>query len=95
MRLIDTEVVLDIASAHFGDQTVNNLHVKLRALKGLIEASDMTGNLYGGKLAATWQLGRQGQYRYLQDRRQAHASRYCQRPEQQPNQHRSSPATLP
>lgn len=52
MRLIDTEVVLDIASATFSGQTVTDLHVKLRALKGLIEASDITGNLYGGKLAA-------------------------------------------
>ena len=56
MRLIDTEVVLDVASAHFGDHTVNNLHVKLRALKGMINATDMTGNLHGGRLVGSGSL---------------------------------------
>ena len=60
LRLIDTQAVLDIQSARFGDHTVNNLHVNLRALNGLIEVSDLTGNLYGGKVTATATLDARG-----------------------------------
>jgi AsmA protein len=60
LRLIDTQAVLDIKSARFGDHTVTNLHINLRALNGLIEVSDLTGNLYGGELAATATLDGRG-----------------------------------
>ena len=68
LRLIDTQAVLDIKSARFGDHTVNNLHVNLRALNGLIEVSDLTGNLYGGELAATATLDGRGDTASLKTR---------------------------
>ena len=68
LRLIDTKAVLDIKRARFGDHTVNNLHVNLRALNGLIEVSDLTGNLYGGELAATATLDGRGNAASLKTR---------------------------
>ena len=68
LRLIDTQAALDIQSARFGDHTVNNLHVSLRALNGLIEVSDLTGNLYGGELAATATLDGRGDTASLKTR---------------------------
>jgi AsmA protein len=68
LRLIDTQAVLDIKSARFGDHTVNNLHINLRALNGLIEVSDLTGNLYGGELAATATLDGRGDTASLKTR---------------------------
>ena len=53
LRLIDTRAVLDVKSARFGRHVVSDLHMNLRALKGLIKVSDLTGNLHGGELAAT------------------------------------------
>jgi uncharacterized protein involved in outer membrane biogenesis len=53
LRLIDTHAVLDIEQAHFDAHTVNNLHVDLRALNGLIQVSALTGILHGGKLEAS------------------------------------------
>jgi AsmA protein len=68
LRLIDTQAVLDIKSARFGDHTVNNLHVNLRAINGLIEVSDLTGNLYGGELIGTVTMDGRGDTASLKTR---------------------------
>ncbi|HEY6131024.1 MAG TPA: AsmA family protein [Halioglobus sp.] len=56
LRSIDAHTVLDVEKARFGALTVNKLHVNLRALDGLIQATDVTGGLYGGTLSASASL---------------------------------------
>ena len=50
IRLIDTRAELTIAKAVLDKHTVNNLHIKLRAVDGVIDVSTLTGDLHGGKL---------------------------------------------
>lgn len=52
IRAIDTRAELRIDQARFDAHTVQNLQLKLRAVDGIIQLTQLTGELHGGKLAA-------------------------------------------
>lgn len=52
LRAIDTRAALRVESARFGAHTIENLSLRLRALEGVIELSEVSGRLHGGQLAA-------------------------------------------
>lgn len=52
LRSIDTRAVLNIEQATFDVHTVNDLQVNMRALDGVIEVNQLTGELHGGQLDA-------------------------------------------
>ncbi len=56
LRAIDARTVLNIEKARFGVHTVNNMHARLVALDGVVQISELTGELYGGKLEASGTL---------------------------------------
>jgi len=53
LRAIDARTVLNIEKARFGAHTVNKLHVNLLALDGVVQMTELTGDLHGGKLKAS------------------------------------------
>ncbi|MEM9254103.1 MAG: AsmA family protein [Pseudomonadota bacterium] len=53
LRGIDTRASLEIEQAIFGDYTIEQLAVKLRALEGVVTVSQISGLLYDGELDAT------------------------------------------
>lgn len=53
LRTIDARTKLNIEQARFGAHTVKDLQVNLRALDGVVQVTDLTGNLHGGKLKAS------------------------------------------
>jgi len=56
LRAIDARTVLNIERARFGTHTVNSMRANLLALDGVIQVAELTGELYGGRLAASGTL---------------------------------------
>jgi AsmA protein len=59
LRLIDTRAVLSIEQARFGAHTVKDLQLNLHAVDGVIEVTELTGDLHGGRLDASATLNGQ------------------------------------
>jgi uncharacterized protein involved in outer membrane biogenesis len=53
LRNIDTQAKLSIERAIFGDHTLEDLQVELRALEGVINVSKLRGTLHGGRIEGT------------------------------------------
>lgn len=51
LRTIDTRADLTIDQAVFGTHTINDLRLKARAVDGVIQLRDVTGEVHGGQLA--------------------------------------------
>lgn len=52
LRDIDTRATLAMEEALLGGHTVQDLRLQLRALEGIVEVPSLTGEVYGGQLAA-------------------------------------------
>jgi AsmA protein len=60
LRQIDTHAIVDIEKARFDAHTVNSLHVEVRAREGVVQVTELTGELHGGKLDAIATLDGRG-----------------------------------
>jgi AsmA protein len=56
LRAIDTRADLTIERAVFAPHTVQDLHLKLRAVEGVVTVGSLSGMLYGGRLEARARL---------------------------------------
>lgn len=52
LRNLDTRAALTIDQARFDAHTINNLQAKLRAVDGVINLNNITGELHGGQIKA-------------------------------------------
>lgn len=52
LRSIDTKAALTVDKARFGAHTINNFKANVRALEGVINLTEATGELHGGQIRA-------------------------------------------